>query len=164
MVSGLHLKVATAALVFPLAAQPCALTPSEASLKLYKHHRDFVHNGASGQLFSDALSSVVNSAVKYSQEEGEVGPIDYDFWTDAQDGDASPEAEATLRANARGTTYVLLSYWFRLGPSYRPVPKTALVELTQTAGGCWQVEDLHREQRSLRSVLALANTTRRDTR
>jgi hypothetical protein len=164
MVSGLHLMLATAALVLPLAAQPCALTPSEASLKLYKHHRDFVHNGANGQLFNHALSSVVNAAVKYSQDAGEVGPIDYDFWTDVQDGDASPEAEATLRANARGTTYVLLSYWFRLGPSYQPVPKTALVELTQTTSGCWQVEDLHREQRSLRSVLALANTTRRDTR
>jgi hypothetical protein len=164
MVTGLHLILGTVVLVIPLAAQPCALTPSEASLKLYKHHRDFVHNGANGELFSDTLSSVVNSAVRHAQQAGEVGPIDYDFWTDAQDGDASPDAKATLSANARGTTYVLLSYWFRLGPSYRPEPKTALVELSQTTNGCWQVEDLHRQQRSVRSILALARTTRQDSR
>ena len=164
MVSGLHLKISAVLLVLPLHAQPCALTPSEAALKLYKHHRDFVHNGATGQLFSVALSSVVNRSVRLAQQAGEVGPIDYDFWTDAQDGDASPEAEATLSAKSPGTTYVLLSYWFRLGPNYRPVPKTAVVELSQAASGCWQVEDLHREQRSVRSILELAKTTREHTR
>lgn len=128
-------------------------SPSAASVALYKQHYDFIHAGYESAPLSVPLRKLVAANIEQNLKEGDVGAVDWDFWTDAQDGESSPEVKAVL-VNRRGAkALVRLQYYFRSAPRSQPHAKLAEVHLLQSGTGCWLVDDLRRNGKSLSSIL-----------
>jgi hypothetical protein len=158
------LAFAMAAIVWPVsAASLCAQSESEAATMLYRKYRDFVFSGAPQPLFEAKLSGLVQATIKQTQERNDVGPIDWDFWTDAQDGEATSYMKIQSVQKKREDSVVEIRYAFLLSPTAVPTPKVAFVHLARNPSGCWQVIDLVRNNKSVRSILAksLAETAAR---
>lgn len=134
-------------------AQGCTgASPVAVAIDLYTQRHDFIHAGAESPPLAESLRQLVAANVAQSLQTGEVGAIDWDFWTDAQDGASSPGARAVLVHQRGSRATVRLQYLFRLTPDAPPIAMTAEVKLVRS-GGCWLVDDLLRNGTSLRALL-----------
>lgn len=141
-------------------AQSCFKTPSAAALNLYNEHQQFIFNGGSSPPLSANFAAIVNDNIQEEKRTGDAGAIDWDYWTDAQDGNPSPKA-SVASASVRGrSARVLLRYQFLPAPGMPPIAKTALVTVSRDSAGCWLVEDVARGKTSVRSLLTGRDTTR----
>jgi hypothetical protein len=120
---------------------------------LYANHQEFIFSDASSPPLSKALANAVNATLGQQRRTGESGPIDWDFWIDAQDGEQSRNAKVTSVAVKGGTAHVALVYEFFGAPVEKPQKKRAVVSLSRTSQGCWLVEDVRRGKKSVMSYL-----------
>lgn len=128
----------------------CGLTAEHAAVMLYEKHRDFLFVPNPDAPLTDSFAKLV---ARNTQNQGEVGPIDWDFWTNAQDGDASPEAKAIRTERAGKSSTVVLQYTFTLDPSVRATPIQTRVLVEERSRDCWVVNDLVHQGKSARSLL-----------
>lgn len=135
-------------------AQPCPTNdPVTVASNLYRQDHAFIHNGAASPPLSPSLQRLVASNLNRNLEHGEVGPIDWDFWTNAQDGEASADVAAAL-VSARGRqALVRLTYQHRRGPGEAPADKATDVSLVKGASGCWLIDNLVHNGQDLRKLL-----------
>lgn len=135
-------------------AQTCSNeSPVVAAVALYKHHYDFIHDGAGSPPLSESLRALVAANIQQNLKAGDVGAVDWDFWTDAQDGTASPDAKGALVNRSGEKVIVRLQYQFRLAPESHPRAKVSDVHLVRAASGCWLIDDLRHNGKSLRAIL-----------
>ena len=136
-----------------VAAEPCERTPSSAARALYEDHQEFILSGAPSPPLSETFARAVKSNLDEQTRTGDSGLIDWNYWTDAQDGEQSKNAEvAAVKVNGR-QAQVTLKYKFYLSPTERPKTKRAIVKLSRTAKGCWLIEDLQNGSKSVMSYL-----------
>lgn len=146
----------------PCHARECAKgTPAAAASSFYEKHRDFIHQGAKSPPLSDALAKLVAANITQNLDAGDVGAIDWNFWADAQDGDVGSTAKALSTREDRDRVIVRLSYPFFLDPSEKPVPKLSELVLTRGANGCWLVDDVLHNGRSVRKLLEMGTSKKR---
>jgi hypothetical protein len=138
---------------YALAAPECAESPRAAAGLLYEQHASFVHTGAPNSLLSPRLATVVEANLTRIRERGEVGAIDWNYWTDAQDGEQSKTARMQVVKVSAARATVRLRYQFYLTTYANPEPKSALVSLTKSNLGCWQVDDVARGKTSVLLLL-----------
>ena len=160
-----HLAIATAlwtSVLAPCFARECAKgDPAAAAVSFYEKHRDFIHQGAKSPPLSASLAKLVAANITQNLDGGDVGAIDWNFWADAQDGDVGATAKAISTREERGRVMVRLSYQFFFNPSDKPVPKESEVALTRGANGCWLVEDVLHNSRSVRKLLEIGTSKKR---
>ena len=141
-------------------AQSCFKAPSAAALNLYNEHQQFIFEGGSSPPLSAKFAAIVNDNIQEEARTGDVGAIDWDYWTGAQDGKPSPNASVASVSVHGGSARVLLKYQFFPSPGMRSIAKTALVTVSRDVAGCWLVEDVARGKTSVRSLLTGRDTTR----
>ena len=135
-------------------AQVCSNdSPLTAAAAFYKQRYDFIHDGAGSPPLTESLRTLVVANIGQNLNEGDVGAVDWDFWTDAQDGTSSPDAKASLVKQQGVKAVVRLQYQFRLAPESLPRAKAADVYLVRAGSGCWLVDDLRRNGKSLSAIL-----------
>lgn len=148
------LAVISASAIVPCHGRECAKGASTtAAVSFYAKHRDFIHEGAKSPPLSNSLAKLVTENITQNLDAGDVGAIDWNFWADAQDGDVEGVAKALSSREERGRVIVRLSYGFFLSPSAKPVSKTSDVVLARTGDGCWLVDDVLHNGRSVRKLL-----------
>lgn len=137
-------------------AQTCSSTsPTDAARSLYQEHYAFIHEGAGSPPLSPSLQQLVAANIEQNLSAGETGAIDWDFWTDAQDGEAAHAATATLVHERKPKAVVRLHYSFVPSPTEKPRTKITDVQLVRSSSGCWLVDDLLHNKQSLRRLLRL---------
>jgi hypothetical protein len=135
------------------ASGECLRSASGSALAFYEKHQDFIFTGASSPPLSEALAKAGGENLAEQRRTGDSGLIDWNYWTDAQDGEQSRSANLAF-AKVKGTqAQVHISYYFLFGPGDKQVLKRAVVRLSRTRQGCWLVEDVQRGQRSVMSYL-----------
>ena len=134
--------------------QTCSsVSPTDAARAFYQKHYGFIYEGAGSPPLSPQLRRLIAANIKQSIDAGEIGAIDWDFWTDAQDGQASHTAKAFLIRKHKSKAVVRLRYSFLLSPDAQPQPEITDVYLLRNASGCWLVDDLVHDTKSLRRLL-----------
>ncbi|MDC8771716.1 hypothetical protein [Roseateles albus] len=131
----------------------CLRSPSSSALALYEKHQDFIFTGAPSPPLGEALANAVEANLAEQRRTGSSGFIDWNYWTDAQDGEQSRSAKVTFAKVKGAQAQVRISYYFLLGPGEKQMLKQAVVQLSRTHHGCWLVEDVLRGQRSVMSYL-----------
>jgi hypothetical protein len=135
------------------AGDQCVRSPSTAARALYEAHADFIFSGSLSPPLSEALSQAVRENLDEQRRTGESGVIDWNYWTNAQDGEQSQTARVvSVKATGR-IAHVLLEYKFYPSPNQKPEAKRSTVRLSRTAEGCWLVEDLQHGKKSVMSYL-----------
>jgi len=128
-------------------------SPTEVAVGLYQDHRNFIHSGSMQAPLSASLQSLVMANFSQNLQAGDVGAIDWDFWTDAQDGDVSQQVRASLVSRRRDAAIVRLRYHFVHLPESKPQAKFTDVHLQRSSTGCWLADDLVHNQISLSALL-----------
>ena len=142
----------------PVAA--CPADPGMSALVFYEVHQDFIHPGADSPPLTEELALAVRSNIKSALDKGEVGAIDWNFWTSAQDGNQSKTARVRRVSLSGSRAEVVLAYEFDLGGTSRPRELTASVRLVKAGGKCWLVADLVRGQQNVARLLHTAPAER----
>lgn len=138
----------------PCYAHECAkVAPTSAATTFYAKHRDFVYSKTESPPLSKSLAKLVAANVTQNIDTGDVGAIDWDFWTDAQDGEADRVAKVTSEREEDGRVIVRLSYRLLPSPTQKPVPKVTDIVLVRELGGCWLVDDVLHNGQSVRQLL-----------
>jgi uncharacterized protein YcfL len=151
-----HFLVVSVALLLcsrAFAEDSCSATPKKAALDLYEKHQEFVFSEASSPPLSQALARAVNESLAEQRRTGDMGPIDWNYWTDAQDGEQSRSAKVVSITGKGASATVTLAYQFLPSPTEKPVPKRAVISVSRTSPGCWVVNDVRRGKRSVMSYL-----------
>jgi len=155
------LPVVVALSLAPCYARDCdKIAPASAATAFYAKHRDFVHSGAESPPLSKSLAKLVTANITQNLDAGDVGAIDWDFWTDAQDGEADRVAKVTSVQEERGRVIVRLSYRFLPSPTQKPVSKVTDIELVREPSGCWLVDDVLHNGQSARRLLEAGTSAR----
>ena len=92
-----------------------------------------------------------------NDERGESGLIDWNYWTNAQDGEQSKTAHIASVKVSGSRSQVVLEYKFYPSPGEPHELKRSTATLYQTSGGCWLVEDLQNGEKSVTSLLRSKN-------
>jgi hypothetical protein len=137
----------------PAYAQGCSDDSAAAALALYKQRYDFIHDGAGSPPLTASLQTLVAANIEQNLKAGDVGAVDWDFWTDAQDGFSSPDAKAALISQHGAKAKVQLQYEFRMAPDSPPQVKVTDIHLVLSGSKCWLVEDLRHNGKSLSRLL-----------
>jgi hypothetical protein len=130
--------------------------PITAAKVFYKKHQDFYYAKPSKNqgFLSTRLQQALAS--EYRCKDGVICALDFDPWTDAQDGDIGDPKSFKLISNSHNKAEVLMSYQFVLDQS-RIEPKSLKIMLElQNQERCWVVSDL--VSPSGHSVLATLET------
>jgi hypothetical protein len=122
-------------------------------LDLYESHKEFIFSEASSPPLSQALAQAVNENLAEQLRTGDLGSVDSNYWTDAQDGEQSMYAKIVSFVGSGARAKVTLAYKFLPSPTEKPLPKQAVISLSRTSKGCWVVEDVRRGNRSVMTYL-----------
>jgi hypothetical protein len=122
-------------------------------LIFYEKYQDFLFSGISSPLLSQPLASSIAASLREQIKNRDTGPIDWNYWTDDQDGAQSPRARVTSVVTKGNHAEVMLAYQFYPSPTQEPVPKHSVIMLSRTMQGCWLVEDILHGKRSVTSYL-----------
>ena len=146
-------------------AQHCA-TPTSvgAATSFYRLNYSFIHSGAESPPLTPSLRELVGKNIEENLAKGNVGPIDWDFWTDSQDSEPEPEVSAELIGEFRLEAVVRLRYGYKSSPTERRSDKVTDVHLIKSPAGCWLVDNLVHNKQDLRELLSQhpnAEATRR---
>lgn len=153
--SSIFFAVATAVGPMSCYAVGCVTgEPASVATAFYATSREFIHDGVGSPPLSSSLAKLVKANFTQNLETGDVGAIDWNFWTDAQDGEAAPVAKVISVRDKRGRKLVRLSYKFFPAPAAKPVSKHSDIVLVQEPGGCWLVDDVRHNGRSVSRLLA----------
>jgi hypothetical protein len=127
-------------------------------LALYKNYQAFIFSDASSPPLSQELARAINASLAEQLRTGDVGSIDWNYWTDAQDGEQSRKAKIASAVVERERAQVKLAYLFFPSPDRKPLSKHALISLSRTSQGCWVIEDVLRGDRSILTYLRTAQS------
>jgi hypothetical protein len=131
----------------------CVRSPGAAALALYDEHRDFIFSGGSSPPLSETLAQAVRANLDEQRRTGDSGLIDWNYWTNAQDGEQSKTAKVvSVKATAR-QAQVILEYKFYPSPQELRQVKRSTIKLSRTREGCWLVEDIQNGKKSVMSYL-----------
>ncbi len=101
----------------------------------------------------EAFAQAVRANLDEQKRTGDSGLIDWNYWTNAQDGEQSKTAKVvSVKATGR-QAQVLLEYKFYPSPQEKPEAKRSTVKLSRNPDGCWLVEDLQNGTKSVMSYL-----------
>jgi hypothetical protein len=103
---------------------------------------------------------LVGANITQNIEAGELGAIDWDFWTDAQEGEAAEFAEIKSVRDERRRNLVQISYQFYPSPAAKPVPKQSDLILVRDLDGCWLVDDIVHNGSSASRLLEAGTSSR----
>jgi hypothetical protein len=129
------------------AAQRNTLLPSDpcvAAKNFFQSHYGFYHEDPTG--FEAALTPRLFQALKMQYDAFEktrqIGALDCDPWTNAQDGEILPPYRFTTLSAPGSEAAVRFQYSFALGPKRR-IPKSVVLKFQRSSSGAvWQVSDL----------------------
>ena len=149
------IAVGASALMSCYASECAKSVPTATAESFYEKHRDFIHQGAKSPPLSPSLAKLVAANITQNLDAGDAGAIDWNFWVDAQDGDVEGVAKAISSREEHDRVIVRLSYLFFLSPANKPTPKVSDVVLTRAGNGCWLVDDVLHDGRSVRKLLQI---------
>ncbi len=153
----LAMLLATEVPVFASPASCGKSRPQSSAAELYRKHRGFQKDPPKN-LLSRSLYRLTKTDVDSSSARGEVGAVDWDFWSSAQDGETSENVSvsSTKVQGSRATTR--LKYTFQAVPHAKPKEMVARIVLIREADGCWRVDDVVRDRRSFKALLLRAQS------
>lgn len=136
--------IAILALLPALAAAqtpPCA-TPLQVAEQLYQARDFYWRPQKLDGLLTPAFAQAIKAELACAEREG-VCRLDYDPWTNAQDGDIKGKPRFTLVSGGSQATVLEMrvDYRFALGDE-DPTSKEVKIELRRRGNGCWAVSDL----------------------
>lgn len=142
--------------VTPASAVECAnKEPAEVAQSFFRSHYLFLSEKEPADSLSTTLAKLVARELA-CREQGQVCAVDWDFWTSAQDGDVEGAAKSRLVLQRRDLAKVNLRYSFRPTPDSKATSLRAGVLLVRESDGCWRIDDIHRDGKSLKRLLAAA--------
>ena len=136
-----------------IASGMCVRSPSTAARVLYEAHVDFLFSGASSPPLSEAFAQAVQANLDKQSRTGDSGLIDWNYWTNAQDGEQSETATVVSVKTSARQAQVVLEYKFYPSPNKKHLAKRSTVKLSRTPEGCWLVEDVQNGKKSVMSHL-----------
>lgn len=121
-------------------APPCA-TPLQVAERLYQA-RDFYWRPQNlDGLLTPAFAHAVQAEIACAEREG-ICRLDYDPWTNAQDGDIQDKPRFTLVSGGSLATVLEVRVDYRLALGAASEPGSLKIELRRRGNGCWAVSDL----------------------
>ncbi|NYF22773.1 hypothetical protein HDC36_004250 [Xanthomonas sp. JAI131] len=122
-------------------APPCA-TPLQVAERLYQA-RDFYWRPQNlDGLLTPSFAHAVKDELACAEREG-ICRLDYDPWTNAQDGDIEGTPRFTLVSGGSLATVLEVRVDYRLAiDATRKQPGSVKIELQRRGNGCWAVSDL----------------------
>ncbi|QNH22092.1 hypothetical protein HEP73_03023 [Xanthomonas sp. GW] len=122
-------------------APPCA-TPLQVAQRLYQA-RDFYRRPQNlDGLLTPSFAHAIKSELACAEREG-ICRLDYDPWTDAQDGDIEGTPRFTLVSGGSLATVLEVRVDYRLAiDAARKQSGSVKIELQRRGNGCWAVSDL----------------------
>jgi hypothetical protein len=138
------------------AAECLGPTPTDAAIAVFTRHREFVFDAPDATLLSPRLFAALGAeAACRKSSPGEVCTLDWDPWTDAQDGDITGDPEVVVMGRTASSSRVLVRFDFRLDEGAQPQRRSALLTFERAASGdCWLLADLHSKRAGLLQVLS----------